>query len=192
MDPFDLDRPDLPLYGLFLGIVTDRSDPAQLGRVRIRIPAVAEESTGWALPLGTVGGGDANRGFFAVPELGSEVGVLFHQGDVDQPHYLCGNWGRPNDTSDVPTAARDKGIERTPLVKAFETAEYQLYFDDGEDSKVFSVTHKATETSVTINGNTGSIDLNAQANISITANGQITIDGLVVAINGIPAGSGRI
>lgn len=193
MDPHDQDRPDIPILGLRKGVVTHRNDPAQLGRVRVRIAVIAEESTGWAFPLGTLGGGERGRGFFAVPEVGSEVGVLFCEGDVDQPHYLCGNWGRPRDgISDVPEAARDKGVEETPLVKAFETAQYELYFNDGEDSTFFKVRHKDTDSEVSIDGETGSIVLKAQGNVSIDATGMVEIKGLVVMVNGVPAGTGRV
>ena len=82
--------------GLYVGEVVDRADPEGLGRVRVRIPGLIEPASAWAFPLGTLGGGTDRRGFFAVPERGAEVGVLFHQGDVDHPFYLAGHWGKPD------------------------------------------------------------------------------------------------
>lgn len=82
-DDFQLHDTRLP--GMYVGYVTTRDDPEQLGRVRVCIPGVLEPESAWAWPLGTLGGGSRNRGFFAVPEQGAEVAVFFNQGDVDAP-----------------------------------------------------------------------------------------------------------
>ncbi|HEU4405503.1 MAG TPA: phage baseplate assembly protein V, partial [Polyangiaceae bacterium] len=76
----DLSKHDTRLLGLYIGYVTDRDDPERLGRVRLCIPGVLEPHSAWAWPLGTGGGGSKDCGFFAVPEVGAEVGVLFNQG----------------------------------------------------------------------------------------------------------------
>src|SRR6185503_13488238 len=87
----DFDAPDQRLLGLHVGHVVDRADPLKLGRVRIRIPGLIQAASAWAFPLGTLGGGSDRRGFFAVPEDGAEVGVLFQEGDVERPYYLSGH-----------------------------------------------------------------------------------------------------
>lgn len=190
-DPHDLDRPDMPVYGLHAGVVLDRNDPEQLGRVRIRIPGFIDQGTGWALPLATVGGGERDRGFFAIPEEGAEVGVLFERGDVDCPYYLCGNWGKPSDGSDVPEAARDKGASETPNYRVFATDKFEMVFNDNEAGE-FSVKHRTTEAEIKIDGTTGAITIKSLGNMSIESTAQIDITGLVVTINGVPAGSGQL
>jgi uncharacterized protein involved in type VI secretion and phage assembly len=191
MDPHDLDRPDLPLYGPQPGTVLDRADPRQLGRVRVTIPGLVEQGTGWALPMGTVGGGEQNRGFFAVPEEGAEVVVFFRGGNVDQPYYICSNWGAPGGSSDVPESARDKGVDVTPNIRVFETDKFEMVFDDNEQGE-FRVKHKTTEAEISIDGTTGAISIKALGNLSLEATGQVSIEGLVVSINGVAAGSGSL
>jgi uncharacterized protein involved in type VI secretion and phage assembly len=190
-DPHDLDRPDRPLYGPHPGTVLDREDPRQAGRVRVTIPGLIEQGTGWALPLGTVGGGENGRGFFAVPETGAEVVVFFRNGNPDQPYYISANWGAPGGSSDIPEAAREKTVSQTPNVRVFETDKFEMVYDDN-DSGEFRVKHKTTGAEIAINGQTGSLTINALGNISIDATGQVDINGLVVNINGVPAGSGRL
>lgn len=185
-DPHDLDRPDLPLFGLYRGVVLDRADPKKLGRVRVRVPGVAEQGTSWAWPAGTVGGGDAQRGFYAVPEVGAEVVVLFAQGDVDEPHYLSGSWGE----GDAPRAVLAKAANDAPDVRAFETADFELVFDDVVGT--FHVKHKRTSAGVTVDGTTGAVTVSAIASLKIEAAGTVEINGLVVTINGVPAGFGRL
>src|SRR5215471_17336448 len=106
--------------GLYVGVVVKRDDDEKLGRVRVRVPGLIEPASAWAFPLGTVGGGSDARGFYAVPEVGAEVGVLFHQGDVDHPYYLCGHWGKPDGRTEVPTPIRDLSKADAPQVRAFE------------------------------------------------------------------------
>ncbi|MEO1337603.1 MAG: phage baseplate assembly protein V, partial [Myxococcota bacterium] len=94
MTPFDdnIHTHDTRRFGLHIGYVTERDDPAGLGRVRVCVPGVLEPQSAWAWPLGTSGGGAKDHGFFAVPVIGAEVGVFFNQGDVDAPFYVCGHW----------------------------------------------------------------------------------------------------
>jgi len=106
--PFDddLSRHDTRLFGMYVGHVTDRKDPDKLGRVRVCVPGLLEPHSAWAWPLGTVGGGSKNRGFFAVPEEGAEVALFFNQGDVDKPYFISAHWGKPNGESEVPEEAQ--------------------------------------------------------------------------------------
>ena len=57
-----------------------------------------------------------------MPEKGAEVGVLFHQGDVDHPHYLGGHWGKPDGQTEVPEplrdAEKDRGLVELPWAEA--------------------------------------------------------------------------
>ena len=50
---FDDETPpqDPRLFGLFIGYVTHRRDPEQLGRVRVCIPGLLEPHSAWAWPL---------------------------------------------------------------------------------------------------------------------------------------------
>jgi uncharacterized protein involved in type VI secretion and phage assembly len=186
-DPHDLDRPDLPLYGPYSGIVLDREDPLEIGRVRVTVPGLVDGGTGWALPLGTICGGERGFGFFGVPEKDAEVVVFFRQGNVDQPYYIAANWGR----GDIPEAARGQGKTRTPNFRVLETAKFEMVYDDNGTGE-FRVKHKATGAQFAINGATGSLSIEALGNVTIEATGQVDINGLVVNINGVPAGTGRL
>src|SRR5690242_7993094 len=126
----DFDVPDHRLLGLHIGHVVDRADPLKLGRVRVRIPGLIQDASAWAFPLGTLGGGSDRRGFFAVPEDGAEVGVLFHEGDVDRPWYLAGHWGLPGGATEIPGPARELSKTETPQIRALETRRFVLAFDD--------------------------------------------------------------
>lgn len=178
---FDTDDPRYT--ALYIGDVVDREDPEGLGRVRVRIPGLVDPASAWAFPLGTVGGGSDRRGFFAVPEKGAEVGVLFHQGDVDHPFYLCGHWGKPDGKAEVPEPVRDLSKEDAPKVRAFETERFLLVFDDRSGSEKLLLKDKSTEDLITIDAGTGiriktakDVTLEVEGNVVVTAKGDASVD----------------
>ncbi|HEX7839683.1 MAG TPA: phage baseplate assembly protein V [Kofleriaceae bacterium] len=174
-----------PRYtGLYIGHVVDRADPEQLGRVRIRIPGLIEPASAWAFPLGTVGGGSDRRGFFAVPEVGAEVGVLFHQGDVDHPYYLCGHWGKPGGATEVLSPARELSTEDVPQVRAFETRRFLLVFDDRAGKEALRIQDKASGDQIEFDGAAMGITVKATSALLLQADGLISIEGTTVVING--------
>jgi len=181
---------ELELHGLHIGQVIDRADPERLGRVRVRIPGLIEPASAWAFPLGTAGGGSDRRGFFAVPELGAEVGVLFHRGDADRPYYLAGHWGRPGGTSEVPEPARDLSPAETPQVRVFETGRFLLVFDDRGGKESLRLQDKVSGDLITLDAGAGvkvttasdlliqaggKVSINAVANVSIDTDGDMVV-----------------
>jgi uncharacterized protein involved in type VI secretion and phage assembly len=180
----EFDTRDPRYTGLYIGHVVDRADPEQLGRVRIRIPGLVEPASAWAFPLGTVGGGSDRRGFFAVPEAGAEVGVLFHQGDVDHPYYLCGHWGKPGGATELPSPARDLSKEDTPQVRAFETRRFLLVFDDRAGKESLRIQDKASGDQIEFDGVAMGITVKATSALLLQADGLISIEGTTVVING--------
>ncbi|GGK23332.1 type IV secretion protein Rhs [Pilimelia terevasa] len=75
--------------GLVTAVVSDVRDPAQQGRVRLKLPWLAEDYvTGWARTVQA--GAGPGRGTLLLPEVGDEVLVGFEQGRVDAPYVLGG------------------------------------------------------------------------------------------------------
>jgi uncharacterized protein involved in type VI secretion and phage assembly len=180
----DFEGHELRHHGLYIGQVVDRADPEQLGRVRVRIPGLIEPASAWAFPLGTVGGGSDGRGFFAVPEVGAEVGVLFHQGDVDHPYYLCGHWGKPGGASEVPSPARALSSADAPKVRAFETRRFVLVFDDRDGQEALRIADKTSGDQIEFDGAAMGITIKATSALLLQADGLINIEGTTVVING--------
>ena len=176
----DIETHDTRLLGMYLGYVTERDDPEQLGRVRVCIPGVLEPESAWAWPLGTSGGGSRNRGLFAVPERGAEVAVFFNQGDVDAPHYLGAHWGKPGGESELPEEA-----QRTPpdnRVLATET--FRVELDETESGRKFRLTNKKTGDHLVFDAEENTVTLEATTALTLRAVGAITIDAMHVTIAG--------
>jgi uncharacterized protein involved in type VI secretion and phage assembly len=181
-DELDLDGPRH--LGLYIGYVVDRADPECVGRVRVRIPGLVEPASAWAFPLGTVGGGSDRRGFFAVPEVGAEVGILFHLGDVDHPYYLSGHWGKPGGATEIPTPAQGLSAAETPQVCAFETARFVLTFDDRAGHETLRIADKTSGDQIEFDGVGMGITIQATSALILKADGLVSIEGTTVVLNG--------
>lgn len=74
-----------------LGLVDDVTDPADRGRVRVRLPAYPDLVTGWAPVLLPAAGRD--KGVVALPDVGDTVLVLLPGRDPTQAIVLGGLYG---------------------------------------------------------------------------------------------------
>ncbi len=167
-------------FGLYIGSVVDRDDPEQLGRVRVRVPGILEPASAWAWPLGTAGGGSKDRGLFAVPEVGAEVGVLFNQGDVDQPYYLAGHWGKPGGDSEVPKEAQR--VKPTNRVLATET--FRIELDEADGTRGLRITNLKTQDVLELDAETNAVRIKGTTALVLEATGLVDIRGAIVQING--------
>jgi len=166
--------------GLYIGYVTDRDDPEQLGRVRVCIPGLIEPHSAWAWPLGSTGGGSKNRGFFAVPETGAEVGIFFKQGDVDAPYYIAGHWGKSKGESEVPVEA-----QRTPPDnRVFATETFRIEVDETAEQKKLRLLNTRTGDTITLNNQDNTIVIEATTAVIIKALGAVSLDATNVTIAG--------
>ncbi len=176
----DTSAHDLRLHGLFVGYVVDRNDPEQLGRVRCCIPGVMEPHGPWAWPLGTVGGGSKNRGFFAVPEEGAEVAVFFNQGSPDDPYFLTAHWGRPQGVSEVPAEAR-----RTPPDnRVFATETFRIELEESSGGRKLQLKNLRTGDHLVFDAEENTITLQGTTAITIRAVGAISLEATQITLNG--------
>jgi phage protein D/phage baseplate assembly protein gpV len=81
--------PAQPDFGaqLVLGVVTNTNDPEDMGRVRVRYPALTGDTEGaWARIAAMSAGKE--RGALMLPVVGEEVLVGFEHGDTTRPYVL--------------------------------------------------------------------------------------------------------
>lgn len=184
----------------YLGTVTDNADPKKLGRVRLSVEGVVQNSD-WALPAGNPGGGSSRHGLFSPPEKGASVFVFFLQGDVDKPAFMVGHWGAPGGKIETPGPVGGYAtpkIDLTPgtpeeispedasKVTAFETAKWVVVLDDRDGKEVAKIEHKKTGDHILLDGSKQRMDINSTANIWIRCMGSITIDCNGFTVNGRP------
>ena len=180
--PFDddIETQGTRLLGLHMGTVTHRDDPERLGRVRFCIPGLIEPHGPWAWPLGTSGGGSKDLGLFAVPEVGAEVGILFNQGDPDEPHYLSAHWGLPGGKSEVPEEARVS----PPDTRVLATETFRIELCESPGKRAARIINRRSGDYLELDAERNTVVLSGTTSVVIQAAGSVDIRGATVQIQG--------
>lgn len=129
--------PDQKVYGVTVGTVINNIDATGEARVQLMLPWLPG-ATPWARLCVLMGG--LARGTYFVPQIGDEVLVAFHHGDVREPFVLGALWNtidRP--PALLPTDPVTKRSIRTPLG-------HELTFDEKLQSVTLSSNTLSTVT----------------------------------------------
>ncbi len=176
------------VHGVMVATVTNNKDPDGLNRVKLKFP-LRENSheTDWA-PLASLMSG-SGKGTMFVPEVGDEVLVAFHLGNLNQPFVIGSLWN----TSNKPPAKDDKNNLR----KIHSRDGHELIFDDTDSKgkvtlktkqglkleidegadKVTLATKNAAQTIVLEGSSAGTITVKSGANkITIDNKGDIKVE----------------
>ena len=74
-----------------IGLVTKNDDPEKLGRVRVKYPALGDDTEGWWARIASPNAG-TSRGLLMMPQVGDEVVIGFEHDDVHKPYVLGSLW----------------------------------------------------------------------------------------------------
>jgi phage protein D/phage baseplate assembly protein gpV len=161
-------------YGVVVAEVLDNKEimdvPPNIpyGRVKVSFPGLSENfSSGWA-PCVTPMAGN-NMGFYALPEHGDQVLVAFEHGDLSKPYVI----GSLYSVKQMPPESNTDGLNRKRVIKS--RAGHSITFDDTLDLGKLVVEDK-TGSSITLDATDGSITINARGNLTIKANGIISLE----------------
>ncbi len=133
-------------YGKYRGLVVDNQDPAQLGRLKLRVPSVlgGDIVTGWAMPC-VPSGGAADQGFLFIPEVGAGVWVEFEEGDLEFPIWVGTFWSKPNGDSELPKpnqadGAEESNVQDPPTRKIIKTLKgHTIQFEDKDGAEMITI-----------------------------------------------------
>jgi len=189
----DLQKEDFNYGGIYRATVLDNNDPSKLGRVKVNVfgvfESIAAADLPWAVPMQPIGPGAGNGfGVFSVPEVGSNVFVMFEGGDVYQPIVIG---SAPDEVHGLPS---DR-ITNYPNRLVVKTKSGIVVYLDNTDRKI-RITHPTGKYAEMDSG--GNVTISADevtATGDLTANGDIKADGKVqstdpFSIGGVPGVSG--
>jgi uncharacterized protein involved in type VI secretion and phage assembly len=178
MTSWSFDDTDFRVHGGVIAIVTDVVDPDGLGRVEIELPWYGDGYSEWARVAHFYGGDQVGSTW--VPEVGSEVLVLFAHGDMRFPYVIGCLYGPVDRPPHSRTASSDIRTVRTPSGS-------EIRFDETK-GVVELKTKKGA--SVRLEEKTGDLTLEATskitlkaAEISIEATASVTVKGSSIALN---------
>lgn len=181
-----INTPTTPrFYGVHIGTVEDNQDPAQQGRVKVRLPWLTDGSdayTVWAR-LATSMAGDA-RGTWFVPDVGDEVLVAFGAGHPEQPYVVGALWNGKD--------AAPVSMDADNNVKAIVSrSDIRISLDDTQGAVTLSLsTPGGQKVTLSDSGNTvrvedvtgNSVEL-APAGITVTAASKLTLKATTIDVS---------
>jgi phage protein D/phage baseplate assembly protein gpV len=141
-----------------VGLVLDNEDPDGLGRVKINLPGLSENETGyWARVAAPMAG--AGRGMFFLPEKDDEVLVAFEQDDITRPYVLGALWN-----------GQDKPPETNANMRVIKSRSgHSVRFDDTTGAEKIEIIDKSGENSVTIDTKSSTISIKSTQDVVIEA-----------------------
>ncbi len=163
-------------YGVSFGIVTNNKDPDGLGRVRLRLPWLADdaEST-WARVATPMAG--SGRGCYFLPEVDDEVLVAFEHGSPESPYVLGGLWNG----KDKPPASNSEGKNDIRMIKS--RSGHVIRLIDTGGSEQIEIIDSSAKNSIVISTRDNKITITADADVVIQAtNGKLQLSGQGVEI----------
>jgi hypothetical protein len=145
-------------YGKYRGIVSDNSDPTNIGRIKARVSELlGTVDTGWALPCAPYAGD--REGQFTVPPVGAGVWIEFESGDLSRPIWSGCWWGEnqvPEDNAGTQATPPLKIIRsETGLMVTLDDNNRKITVSDANGSNMLEI--KVQEGKVTIKAATKAI-----------------------------------
>ncbi len=144
-------------YGKYRGQVKDNNDPETLGRLLVTVPGVlGEKVTVWAFPCVPYGG-DANQGFFFIPEIDAGVWVEFEEGDPEFPIWVGTFWSKPGGKSEPPKPNNPDGsekgeIQKPPTRKIVKTKKgHTIQLEDKNGEEMVTIVEAKNNNVITLN-----------------------------------------
>jgi uncharacterized protein involved in type VI secretion and phage assembly len=145
-----------------VGLVLDNQDPEGLGRVKINLPGLSEDESGyWARVAAPMAGG--GRGMFFLPEQNDEVLVAFEQGDITRPYIVGALWNG----EDKPPQSNSDGQNNVRLIRS--RSGHSVRFDDSAGAEKIEIIDKSGENSLTIDTLSNSISIKSAQDVVIEA-----------------------
>jgi uncharacterized protein involved in type VI secretion and phage assembly len=168
-------------YGVVIGVVTDNKDPGGLGRVKARLPWLADGAeTDWARVVTPMAG--SKRGMYFLPEVDDEVLVAFEHGDPAAPYVLGGLWNG----KDAPPETNGNGGNDVRVIKSRSGNVIRLSDAKGEEK--IEITDASARNSIVISTKDNSITITAGSDVTIkSGNGKLTLTGRGVEITSTAA-----
>ncbi len=156
---------------LSVGTVTDNQDPQNAGRVKVKLPALADElESDWCRLLTPMAG--PNRGVFFLPEAGDEVLVAFEAGAGGQPVIIGSLWNG----QDAPPLSSSQAVASGAVVQRVikSRAGHTILLDDTRGQEKVSIEDK-NGTQVVMESGQNSLTIRSKGNLTLVADGQIDI-----------------
>lgn len=155
-------------------------DQGAAGEVKVKLPWLGENiESGW-LRVVTVGGGH-ERGFFVMPEVGDEVLVAFHNGDMRSGYVLGGLYNGKDTAPRSAAQLTDGSVVQERIWKSRAGHEIVLGDKSGEEfilikssDEKYQIILDVKDSAVRI-ASAGEVSITAEKDLILEAQGEVSI-----------------
>lgn len=174
-------------HGVYPALVVDIKDPDAQGRVKVKLPWLADSDGAacelWARLVTMMAGN--NRGTWFIPDSNDEVLVAFEAGDARRPYVLGALW---NGQDKAPESMDGSGNNYRKVIRSRNGVKVTLDDQDGQEQLVLEtpggqkVTLKDGPGAIEIvDSNGNSIKLES-AGVTINASAKVTVQASQVSV----------
>jgi phage protein D len=170
-----------------IGVVTNNKDPDNLGRVRVKYPALGDNTEGWWARIATPSSGK-DRGLLMMPIAGEEVLIAFEHDDVRKPYVLGSVWNAKDTPGNL---VQNDGSFILQSDKQIQMKAKDPITVKGDKELTIDTTGKIaqkTKNDFTIDGqkiaatSKSSVDIKGSSTITVDASGSVTIKGASISV----------
>jgi len=158
---------------IVIGVVTNNKDPRNWGRVKVKLPWLADNvETDWARVV-TPSTGNAH-GFYWLPEVNDEVLVAFEQGDTGRAYVMGGLWNG----QDAPPKSNDDVLDGQGRVKQRiikSRSGHIITIDDSDDNSSIKIVDSSGQNTFTIDTKNKKITISAEQDLELKAGQNVKI-----------------
>jgi hypothetical protein len=185
----------------YLGIVVDNKDPEHIGKCRVRVFGLMDDTTNlkdehipWAFPSSSnsfAGGESGGYGNISIPKLDTVVNIRFIDGDFLKPQ-----WTGIEDINETLRQVLAESYENSQVIAFDEDENLKIIYTQKDgmvihlkgstiainpDSSI-TVEHKDTSTIIELVGS--KITMTANSTVEITATSKVEVNSAEVHVNG--------
>jgi uncharacterized protein involved in type VI secretion and phage assembly len=151
-----------PCYGVVVGLVTNNTDPEELGRVKVKFPWLSDTHESHWARIATLMAGK-NYGTYFLPEVDNEVLVAFEHGDLRFP-YVIGVLWNGQDTLPVKNEDEKNNIR---LIKS--RSGHTIRLDDTAGKEKIEIIDKTGDNSLVFDTESNSITITTKGDMTLSA-----------------------
>jgi len=160
--------------GIMVGLVTNLQDPDNMGRVKVKFPALGDNIESFWCRLVTPMAGNT-RGIAFSPEVNDEVAVMFQNGDPNHGYVLGGVWNG-SDGLPKPTGQLVSGGQVVRRVIRSRVGHEIIIIDAPITPEGITIIDKTQNNYIKINTTENKTEIQCQGDITVkSATGNITV-----------------
>jgi phage protein D len=160
------------VQGVAVGLVTNATDPDNLGRVKVKYPWLGDDIESDWIRVASPGAG-AERGLSFIPEIDDEVLLAFDHGHVHHPYIIGGLWNTQDKPPKPSSEVVSGGVVNERIIKS--RTGHLIILDDTDGAEKIIIKDKTENNLITIDSTSGDIEIKATGKLTLESDGDLSM-----------------